>query len=112
MTTDLKDAKPLHVPVSWLVPGLQDDLGAQFVALAMDICNGVNTCLELIHATDIALMARDPENDPPISGIVDREHLLLLARASTRLLSERAWHYTERLNGQAYKDAAAAKGGA
>jgi hypothetical protein len=109
MTAAVQDAQPLHVPVSWLSPEAQDDLGAQFVALAMDVCNGVNTCLELIHATDIAVMARDPENDPPILGIVDREHLLLLARASTRMLSDRAWDCASQLNVRAHKNAAAPK---
>jgi hypothetical protein len=109
VSADSKHTQPLHVPVSWLDPEAQDDIGAQFVALAMDVCNGVNTCLELIHATDIAVMAQDPENDPPILGINDREHLLLLARASTRMLGDRAWNCASQLNDRARKDSATLK---
>lgn len=95
---------PIHQPFSW-VPDPSDREG-EFVALTLDVCNGLQTCLQLIHSTDMAIVAGD---ESPILDSVDRGNLFLLATAAARMLSVRAYQRVDWLNEQAQKVAGAGR---
>lgn len=69
----------------------------------MDVCHGVQTCLQLIRSTDIRTSSGAGEEDPPILGGVNKERLLLLATAAMRMLGDQAEERVEALNNQAWK---------
>jgi len=97
-------AGPIHRAFSWLEGAAADSQDAQFAALALDVCNGLQTCLGLAHAAD---QSSGPDADadfPPILGAVDKERLLLLAGAAVRMLGDRAAGRVEKLNDHAAKD--------
>lgn len=96
---------PLHKAFSWVEKGVADVGGADFAALTMDVCRGIETCLELIHVTDISVNSGAGDEDPPILGTVDKERLLLLAQAAVRMLGERADKRVDDMNKQAHKAA-------
>jgi len=96
-------AAPIHRAFSWLEGAAADSQDAQFAALTLDVCNGLQTCLGLVHAAD---QSSGPDADadfPPILGAVDKERLLLLAGAAVRMLGDRAAGRVEKLNDQAAK---------
>jgi len=96
-------SRPIHQAPSWV--HCQDkDGGAAFAALTLDVCNGVQTCLQLMQATDIANSSLAGDEYPPILGAVDKERLLLLAQAAAHMLSERAWDRVEELNDEGRKE--------
>ncbi|WUR14709.1 hypothetical protein E7V67_006260 [[Empedobacter] haloabium] len=106
------EARPIHQPFSW-VPNVGDhDRDAHFAALVLDVCNGVQTCLQLVHTTDLALHARSwGGEDQPLLSNTERERLLLLATASARLLGNRASDSVDLLNDRARTAAAGTNGG-
>lgn len=96
---------PLHKAFSWVEKGVADVDGAEFAALTMDVCHGIETCLELMHVTDISMGSGAGDEDPPILGTVDKERLLLLAQAAARMLGDRANMRVNDMNKQAHKAA-------
>ena len=96
-------AAPLHRASSWLEGTAADSQDAQFAALAMDVCHGLQTCLSLVHAADQSFGPDADADVPPILGAVDKERLLLLAGAAVRMLGDRAAGRVEKLNDQAVK---------
>jgi hypothetical protein len=101
-----------HTPFSWLHFGAEDDRNAQFAALTMDVCCGVDRCLEILHADHMTRLNNrdaDPsEEERPAFSPSDGERLLRLALVSTRLLAEAAMAETERANALARRAGAAA----
>jgi hypothetical protein len=87
--------EPTHKPFSWLVGDAKDDQGARFAALTMDICQGVGTCLELVHTSSL------DSDDGPTLGQHDTDRLLRMAVASMRLLSDSAESSIEHMNKRA-----------
>ncbi|MCE3605850.1 hypothetical protein LXA47_19905 [Massilia sp. P8910] len=108
-----EDVRPIHRPFSWVPNAKANDMNAHFAALTFDVCNGVQTCLELVHSTDMALHARIWGGDDQhlLSG-VDREQLLLLATAAVQMLGKQAQERADSLDEQARKAAAMKKGAA
>lgn len=100
--------RPIHEAFSWLDKDVADLHSAEFVALTMDVCHGVQACLQLIHSTDLRTNSGAGEEDPPILGGVDKERLLLLATAAMRMLGDQAEDRVESINKQAWE---ARKGG-
>jgi len=101
--TPAGSATPIHQAFSWLVGSAADSHDAQFAALALDVCHGLQTCLGLVHAAD---QSSGPDADAdvlPILGAADKERLLLLAGAAVRMLGDRASVRVEKLNDQAAK---------
>ena len=94
-------AEPIHQPFSWVAPAAENDQNAQFAALTLDVCHGVTACLSLIHATDLAVSSGAGEDEPPLLGILEKEHLLRLAGAAARMLGDRAFERVNMLNDQA-----------
>lgn len=95
-------AAPLHRPFSWLHADTRNH-GAGFIESVADMCAGLQTCLQLVHSTDLALHARSMDDDEamPVLGTVDRERLLRLAIAVTGVLADGAHHEIEWINNQA-----------
>jgi len=96
-------ATPSHQAFSWLEGAAADSQDAQFAALALDVCHGLQTCLGLVHAADQSSASDVNAEHPPILGAVDKERLLLLAGAAVRMLGDRAAGRVEKLNDQAFK---------
>lgn len=97
---------PLHRPFSWLSADALHR-GAGFIEGVADMCAGLQTCLQLVHSTDMALHARSMDDDEamPVLGTVDRERLLRLAIAVTGALADSAHQEIEWINNQAWKAA-------
>ena len=89
-------AEPFHVPFSWL-HGHGHDSQDRFIETVADMCAGVQTCLQLIHSTDLALHARWMGDDEavPVLSINDRERLLRLATAVSGTLADAAHDHIE-----------------
>lgn len=102
--------EPFHVPFSWL-HGHGHDFQAGFIETVADMCAGVQTCLQLIHSTDLALHARSMGDDEaiPVLSTNDRERLLRLATAVSGTLADAAHEHIESINEKARK---ARQGGA
>lgn len=85
------EQEAVHRPFSWLPNEGKHDQVAQFMALTMDVCNGIQTCLELVHSGDLTRRLNEDadlgEEVAPTLGRLDRERLLLLATASVRMLA-------------------------
>ena len=109
-TVPAEDIRPIHQPFTWVPSVADSDRDAHLAALTLDVCNGVQTCLQLVHATDMAVGAGG--DDQPLLGTLDKEHLLLLATAATRMLAKQAYDRVDYLNDQARKAAAAGQRGA
>jgi hypothetical protein len=107
------EVPPIHQPFSW-VGHIPNDHNANFAALTLNVCQGVQTCLELIHSTDLAISSGAGDENPPILGVEDKERLLLLSTATMRMLGRQAEEHIAHLGEQARARAAAAaqKGGA
>lgn len=103
MTGGAGAVPPLHKAFSWVEKGVADVGSADFAALTMDVCRGIETCLELMHVTDISVNSGAGDEDPPILGTVDKERLLLLARAAARMLGDRADKRVDDMNKQVRK---------
>lgn len=96
-----QEARPFHKPFSWLHTDTLNR-GASFIESVVDMCAGVQTCLQLVHSTDMALHARTwGDDDQPVLGRVDRERLLRLAIAVTGALADGAHQEVQWINDQA-----------
>lgn len=99
-----EEAKPLHKAFSWLHTDTRPR-SSSFIESVVDMCAGLQTCLQLVHSTDLALHARSMDDDEamPVLGTADRERLLRLAIAVTGALSESAHQEIEWINERAPK---------
>lgn len=83
-----------HAPFSFLHKEFEFDSMAQFVALTMDITQGVQTCLEMVHTSSLArsmnLDSDAGDEDVPLLSVVDTERLLRFATASAGMLASKA----------------------
>ncbi|AMP16681.1 hypothetical protein [Collimonas pratensis] len=86
-----------HQSFSWLTEDLRMHAPAQFMAITLDISLGIQTCLSLIHASDLAREQRDDAFPPPLN-VADTESLTRMAMAAARMLSERAQCHIDVLN--------------
>jgi hypothetical protein len=90
-------SKAKHQSFSWLVEDLHMNTPAQFMAITLDISRGIQTCLSLIYASDLAREQRDDAFPPPLN-VADTESLTRMAMAAARMLSERAQGHIDVLN--------------
>jgi len=109
--TQTVNFRPVHQPFSWAMGEFDDGREAFFAALTLDVCNGIQTCLELVHATDLASGPSGACEEQPILGVTDRDRLLRLATVSARMLSDRAWEEVTRKNRQTRDPASVKEGG-
>lgn len=91
-----------HQPFSFLHGSLQYDPSAQFVAVAMDIAQGVKVCLEMANSSALAramnLDADAGEEDLPLLDVTDTDRVMRLAAAAAQLLATHAEKHIEWLN--------------
>ena len=91
-TPPLDDSSAVHKPFSWLRDEVKDHPMANFVALTMDVCRGIETCLQIVHASDLERSSNaevDPEDaELPVLNVFDTTNLLRLSIASAALLHE------------------------
>lgn len=94
----------VHRSFSWLFDEDNHDQAAQFMALTMDVCNGIQTCLELVHSGDLTRrINEDADSGEEVADTLsrlDRERLLLLATASARMLAGDAECRIAKLNNE------------
>ncbi|SFI17022.1 hypothetical protein SAMN04515618_11270 [Collimonas sp. OK307] len=90
-------ARSEHQSFSLLADELRFDASAQFMALTLDLSQGIKTCLSLIHASHLA---REEDDDayPPMLNVADTEGLTRMAMAAAGVLSERAGSHIDILN--------------
>ncbi|WP_211453782.1 hypothetical protein [Collimonas antrihumi] len=90
-------ARSEHQSFSLLADGLRFDASAQFMALTLDLSQGIKTCLSLIHASHLA---REEDDDacPPMLNVGDTECLTRMVIAAAGVLSERAGSHIDILN--------------
>ena len=84
-------------PFSWLAEELRIDASMQILAHTLDMTQGIQTCLGLIHASNQAREEGDPAC-PPALNVSDTERLTRLAMAAAGSLSEQAERRIELFN--------------
>lgn len=84
--------KAAHAPFNWLEPEAAAIARADFITLTLDISRGMNTCLELVNASNLERAAGDPEHGDslPTLNVGDTESLMRLSIASSRMLADAA----------------------
>ena len=102
------EVRAIYEPFSWVRPDVDMSSNADFAALAIDVCSGVKTCLQLIHLSDLARSSGAGDEDPPVLDLRDTERLIRLSIAATSMLSDEAHARVERANDAAER---ASKGG-
>ncbi|QRX82069.1 hypothetical protein [Glaciimonas sp. PAMC28666] len=75
-----------HQAFSWLPSDHQTDKPAQFYGRTVDICRGIQTCLEIVH---FSTLDRGTDATPALN-IIDTERLVRLALTSSQMLAENA----------------------
>lgn len=81
----------VHQPFSWFSKEAKDYPMAEFVGLTIDVCNGIQTCLELINTSDLDRQAAEDGGDvTPAINTQDSSYLLRLAIATSKLMSHEA----------------------
>lgn len=108
-------AKPprtsLHEPFSWVDKGGAFDAGAELAAMTMDVCHGIEVCLEIVSACNLEHEFNrdaDPgQEELPLLNESDTSRLMRLAMVSARLLSFSAERHIARHNERAQKAGAA-----
>lgn len=91
-----------HKPFLFLHDSLKYDQAAQFVAVTMDIAQGIKLCLELASNSTLTramnLDADAGEEDLPLLDATDTDRIMRLAAAAAHLLASHAEKHIEWLN--------------
>jgi hypothetical protein len=97
-----RDTGAAFTPFSWLNSGLENDFNAQFHALTMDVCRGVETCLQILHSDRLTQTTNEwadaGQEQTPVLEPHHGERLLLLATASMRMLGQVSEERIEAMN--------------
>ncbi|MFC5472553.1 hypothetical protein [Paraherbaspirillum soli] len=101
---DTPEPEALHKPFSWLVAALRHDSEAQFSSKTKSYCLGIQTCLELVHATDLSSGDYADPAHPPLLSVTARERLMLFAIDACGDLAEQAAADIERRNAKHIKE--------
>ena len=104
----------VHQPFSWLGDDVKDHPLADFLALTMDIGRGMQTCLEIVHLSDLVRSENaelEPEQAelPAVNGY-DAGNLLRFTIAAARLLHESAARQIDSVNMRGVERIQAVKG--
>ena len=102
--TSTRAPAALHQPFDWIAPDQRHHGGAEFLALALDVSHGIETCLTLVHGSNLERM-HNADADPgsegaPVLDCQDTERLLRLAMVSARLLAADAAQRIDRLGAE------------
>ncbi|MFC5473794.1 hypothetical protein [Paraherbaspirillum soli] len=84
-------------PFSWLDPDLRSDQAAQFIALALDMSQGIHKCLSALHANTLLHEHGDPDSPPPLNAF-DTDVMFRWALASSGTMAEKAQACVDYLN--------------
>jgi hypothetical protein len=83
-----------HQRFHWINGPSQDSAYAAFLEMAYDLAAGINTCLEIVHVSDLQREtnqdAKKGEAAAPAIGAFDAEKLLRMAIVSSSLLAQEA----------------------
>ena len=94
-----------HQLFSHLHGDAKNDSGTRLAARTLDVCNGIETCLELVHSSDLTrrynLDADPGEEVAPTLSINDTDRLLRLAIASVKMLANAAEGQIDQANKRA-----------
>ena len=89
-TLESNRSSAVHKPFSWLRDDVKNHPMADFVALTVDVCDGIKTCLEIIHVSNLERSSNaelDPEEaELPAVNAHDATNLLRFSIASVKLL--------------------------
>ncbi|MFC5473534.1 hypothetical protein [Paraherbaspirillum soli] len=91
--------KASHHPFSWLVEELDLDKSAQLLALTRDFSHGIETCLKLVHASNLA-REHDNVDCPPTLDIADSERLLRFSMEAAGVMAMLVGEQIDCLNQQ------------
>ena len=87
-------ARAVHQPFSWIDDAARDYPMADFLALTLDVCNGIQTCLEIIESSDLECTYHSdlaPDNaELPVVSAYHAGILRRLSIASAKLLRKHA----------------------
>ncbi|QRX82634.1 hypothetical protein [Glaciimonas sp. PAMC28666] len=78
------DQEAFHTAFSWLPLDHQTEQHAEFYGRTVDICRGIQTCLEVAH---FSTLDRGTDAMPALNTI-DTERLVRLALTSSQMLAE------------------------
>lgn len=103
-TTTPRALAALHQPFDWIPADLRHRGGADFLSLALDVSQGIETCLALVHTSNLERM-HNADADPgsegqPVLDCRDTERLLRLAMVSAQLLATDAAQRIDRLSNE------------
>ena len=88
------EPEAFHQPFSWLPLHHQTNQCAQFYALTVDVCCGINTCIDLVQVSN----ADRGTDVKPTLDIISTERLLRLALTSAQMLGHLAEHRIDKLD--------------
>ena len=90
---------PTHQRFRWVDGPAQDSSYGVFLEMTYDLAAGINTCLEIIHSSDLQREANQAADEDevaaPAVGAFDAEKLLRLSIASSALLTREAMRRIE-----------------
>jgi hypothetical protein len=89
---DPRDHPPTHKNFRWIEGNDNTFASGEFLETTLDIVSGINTCLEIVYASDLERAANadasDGETSAPAVGINDADKLMRMAIASAALLRD------------------------
>lgn len=92
----------MHQDFRWIDSDAQATTHAQFLERTLDITAGINTCLELVYASNMERLGNHDvaaaERVLPVLGVGDTDRLMRLTIAASALLREEARRNVECLN--------------
>ena len=101
-TPKFKPKLAVHQPFTWLADDVTDYPMADFLALTMDICDGVHSCLQIVHLSDLIRSENDdraPEDaELPAVNAYDSAKLMRLSIGTIRLLRDYAARQIDWIN--------------
>lgn len=87
-------ASSQHDPFTWFASVYKGDINAKFIGMTLDVCHGMNTCLEVIQSCDL----QREIGDTPLLSQFDTGRLLRLAITTSNLLSQAAEAHIKWMN--------------
>jgi hypothetical protein len=90
--TDSADCTSAHKPFRWTEDAGRIAIDAAFLDTTLDLAAGINTCLELVYASNLERLANDDADPgtrvPPAIGVVEADQLMRLSIAASSLLRD------------------------
>ena len=92
----------VHQDFRWIEGDVQAAAHAQLLERTLDIAAGINTCLELVYASNMERLGNHDvspaERVLPVLGVGDTDRLMRMSIATAALLREEARRAVECLN--------------